>query len=579
MKRIIVFLLSIVLLVNINAQEWEYLESGTDFILFDLSFPAGQSNVGYVVGSSGIYNGDGIMLKTIDGGDTWNQILPAFGEMDALTGVFFTSIEVGYIVGWNDYVAKTIDGGETWTQLSLSNEGREYLDIEFWDENNGIAFCSTPMTWDTYVYVTDDAGATWTAGTTGVYDGFGDMAYMDANTVFAVGFPDQKIWKSEDGGLTWALNHSGYPFMFLIGVDFEGDFGVAVGELGDCYVTNNGGDSWTLTAQNAYLIYEAVDVIDSETAYFGGNDEEMFKTSDAGVNWDEEFNGNSFNHIYAIEFTESGIGFAVMSGGKIIRKAPAFFVDFYADQTEVCIGETVQFTNASYGDISWAWTFEGGTPETSTEENPTVVYNEYGIFNVELTISDGSQTVSILKEDFITTMANLEPVIIGEELVCIGHELEYTVTQNFESTYNWTVVGGIITQGQGTNIITVLWNELVEGNILVSEEGPIGCSGDSELFEVLIDECTGLASNKDDSGLTIYPNPVIDFINVEINSSSYLELSIYNSLGQIEFQKIGSRQSNNKIEQINISKLNKGIYVIRVKLPDNKVVTKRFVKN
>ena len=64
--------------------------------------------------------------------------------------------------------------------------------------------------------------------------------------------------------------------------------------------------------------------------------------------------------------------------------------DFSASTTEVAIGGNVHFTDNSWGDItSWSWTFEGGTPATSNQQNPTVTYNEGGFFDVTLTISDG----------------------------------------------------------------------------------------------------------------------------------------------------------------------------------------------
>ena len=64
--------------------------------------------------------------------------------------------------------------------------------------------------------------------------------------------------------------------------------------------------------------------------------------------------------------------------------------DFTASTTEVAIGGNVHFTDNSWGDItSWSWTFEGGTPTTSNQQNPTVTYNEGGFFDVTLTISDG----------------------------------------------------------------------------------------------------------------------------------------------------------------------------------------------
>ena len=63
---------------------------------------------------------------------------------------------------------------------------------------------------------------------------------------------------------------------------------------------------------------------------------------------------------------------------------------FSASATQVSLGGSVNFTDNSYGEIaSWSWAFEGGTPSTSTQQNPTgIVYNEAGTFDVSLTITD-----------------------------------------------------------------------------------------------------------------------------------------------------------------------------------------------
>lgn len=80
--------------------------------------------------------------------------------------------------------------------------------------------------------------------------------------------------------------------------------------------------------------------------------------------------------------------------------------DFTASATQVSLGGSVNFTDASWGAniTSWAWQFEGGTPTTSSEQNPSgIVYDEVGTFNVTLTVTNAEgQSQSITKPNFIT---------------------------------------------------------------------------------------------------------------------------------------------------------------------------------
>ncbi|NIM13446.1 MAG: PKD domain-containing protein [Candidatus Aminicenantes bacterium] len=77
--------------------------------------------------------------------------------------------------------------------------------------------------------------------------------------------------------------------------------------------------------------------------------------------------------------------------------------DFSGNPTTVEVGSSVQFTDLSTNTpTSWSWTFEGGTPSTSTAQNPTVTYNTIGTYNVTLTASNAAGSDTETKVDYIT---------------------------------------------------------------------------------------------------------------------------------------------------------------------------------
>ena len=70
---------------------------------------------------------------------------------------------------------------------------------------------------------------------------------------------------------------------------------------------------------------------------------------------------------------------------------------------EICVNNSVQFTDISLnGATNWTWYFEGGTPATSTLQNPVIAYNTLGSFDVSLVVDNGSSSDSINKNDFIS---------------------------------------------------------------------------------------------------------------------------------------------------------------------------------
>ena len=77
--------------------------------------------------------------------------------------------------------------------------------------------------------------------------------------------------------------------------------------------------------------------------------------------------------------------------------------DFEADTTHIRMGETINFTDLTTNTpTNWAWTFEGGDPPSSSQQNPAITYVEPGIYDVTLIVQNqfGSDTKII--QDYIT---------------------------------------------------------------------------------------------------------------------------------------------------------------------------------
>jgi PKD repeat protein len=88
--------------------------------------------------------------------------------------------------------------------------------------------------------------------------------------------------------------------------------------------------------------------------------------------------------------------------------------NFTADNTTVAEGESIQFTNLSIGNPdTYSWIFEGGTPASSTDENPSVFYDTPGTFDVSLTITSGSNSKTELKQNYITVLNSTQSQFIS----------------------------------------------------------------------------------------------------------------------------------------------------------------------
>ncbi|MEN8224129.1 MAG: T9SS type A sorting domain-containing protein [Bacteroidota bacterium] len=439
MKKIIFSMLALVLLMGVNAQSWNYVSStGTTFILYGMSFPPGQNDVGYACGMQYTYDADGIIIKTTDGGDNWTQVWPASGDIDGLQGIWFISDSVGFAGGWNNYFIKTADAGATWTPVSCGTNVWYYTDVVFWDANNGVA-CAYMNASDQCVFVTADGGDNWTQASSGVPGTMMGIAYADQNTLFGVN-TGGNVYKSTDGGYNWTVS-STLPAL-LFGVEFaDVNFGV-IGAEEKIFATNDGGSSWT-TYTTGYENFYATKAFTDGTAYVGGTDENIYVTNDYGVTWSTEHNGSGSSSLYRIRFTPNGTLTACGSGGTIIQKEPVLLAAFSADNTDVCEGDVVNFTDQSVGTpISWDWTFEGGTPATSTVQNPSVTYNTAGTYDVTLEVSDGSLVNTSIETDYISVseIPAQATIPVGPDTVCEGEMVDYTTTAvPGATTYTWVV--------------------------------------------------------------------------------------------------------------------------------------------
>jgi PKD repeat protein len=88
--------------------------------------------------------------------------------------------------------------------------------------------------------------------------------------------------------------------------------------------------------------------------------------------------------------------------------ASAPVTNFLGNPTTVSEGESVSFTDESFGcdATSWSWTFEGGSPSTSTLQNPVVTYNTTGIYDVSLIATNSYGNSTKVRSNYIKVLSS-----------------------------------------------------------------------------------------------------------------------------------------------------------------------------
>jgi PKD repeat protein len=135
-------------------------------------------------------------------------------------------------------------------------------------------------------------------------------------------------------------------------------------------------------------------------------------------------------------WTTSNLAATGTDGVNILCKA-----EFQADFTSICAGQQVKYTDGSYNGVTtWSWAFQGGTPASSIQQNPTVTYNSTGKYDVSLSAGNGTSSVSQTKSLFIDVIASPGkpvPIVEGFESAAIPGTDWIINNPDNSSSYKW----------------------------------------------------------------------------------------------------------------------------------------------
>jgi PKD repeat protein len=210
------------------------------------------------------------------------------------------------------------------------------------------------------------------------------------------------------------------------------------------------------------------------------------------------------------------------------------FAQFSADYTDPCPGETVQFTDMSYGSvISWHWEFPGGTPSAYSGQNPPPVqYNSTGTFDVTLVVSDGTNTDEEVKTGYISVTGIVADFSADPTTLTFGGSVAFTDLSSCNpESWEWSFPGGtpsssteqnpvIVYNTPGTYAVTLTASnangsdsETKAGYIIVNEAPSNYCAsqGNNVSYEWISQvDLNDFSNSSGAAGYTDFTNLVID---------------------------------------------------------------------
>lgn len=431
---------------------------------------------------------------------------------------------------------------------------------------------------------TTDGGTNWTVSTiTG--GATGSIGYsitaLDANTAWAT--TSSGLFKTTDGGLTWAKQTTafpsgGYPNVIHF---FDSDYGVCVGDPNGgywaIYTTTNGGTNWTRvpSVNIPFPLSGELGIPGNKVITIGNNFwfstfmASLYRTTDRGMTWTVAHNviGNS-GFGFAFKDSFNGLACTFVGGNKISRTsdggvtwAPivpfppglsalsAFYVAYAkgSDGSYVITsnnnvgGQVAAIPGSAYSNDNGAtWTYVNNLPLGQAVFASSSVGWSAGLNN---SIYKWSSLVLPVELTSFTAQAQDQTVILNwvtaTELNNRGFEIQRKVVEG-----DFATVGFIKGEGTTTNQKEYSYadKDLAEGKYFYRLK-QLDFSGESEYSKTIEIDVKILDNFVLDQN---YPNPFnpSTTIKYSIPTSEFVTLKVYDVLGKEVATLINEEKAN-----------------------------------
>lgn len=295
--------------------------------------------------------------------------------------------------------------------------------------------------------------------------------------------------------------------------------------------------------------------------------------------------------------------YAVYQASRASMACPSFSVNISSNFTPNC-GNTldVAFTDNSVGATSWQWDVDGDDVIDYTTQNPSHTYTSSGIYDVALTISNGTESITKVYQEYIE---------VGGEDISTSEVVLTLFTDDWPAETSWsfsdssgnvlysspTYVEGVDDFQTFTENFIVATNECYTFEIFDSygdgiccfsglgsytletlEGDVIAAGGDYGFYDnvLLSNDVLSVDDYFANNSISVYPNPTNDILNIGISNSSDLpdHMNIYNVLGQIIASKRIDTLNDMMIDATNFAD---GVYYIKIE-KGSQATTIPFIK-
>jgi vibriolysin len=337
-------------------------------------------------------------------------------------------------------------------------------------------------------FTENNSGLIYSGQSGGINEAFSDMAgeaakyYMRGTNDFKVGYD---IFKSANGALRYMYD----PPLDGMSIDNVDDYYSGLDVHYSCGIFNKA--FYLIATSSGWTTKMAFDIfVKANTDYWPAG--ATFVQGAEGV--------QDAAADYGYSCTAVRDAFEVVGIDLVCAGPPV--ANFSGTPTSGGAPLTVSFTDLSTNSpTSWSWTFTGGTPSSSTAQNPTVVYNNQGTYTVSLTATNASGSDGETKTNYITVLAPQPPVAnftANTTNPTVGGSVTFTDTStNTPTAWSWTFEGGTPSTSTAQNP-TITYNTVGTYDVSLTATNAQGSDGETKVDYITVSDipyCTSKGNN------------------------------------------------------------------------------------
>ncbi len=218
---------------------------------------------------------DATILRTRDGGFSWETVYSAPEEQRPLLDVWFESAEHGYAVGAYGFFLETRDGGDTWQSRKISDS--DYHLNQIAAAPSGRLYIAAEAG---TVYRSDDGGDSWKELDSPYQGSFFGILPLDNRRVYLYGLRGN-LFYSDDAGVSWRPITTRTRSLLTNGIRIDANGALFTGMGGTLLIDEDAGRSVRPFQRSDRLgIAGALDAGDGALVIYGEFGVERISTSE-----------------------------------------------------------------------------------------------------------------------------------------------------------------------------------------------------------------------------------------------------------------------------------------------------------